>query len=348
MLLDLAAGLPEQGFRPWIGALSHRIRPAAALGARAREQGLDTEVLPSRGPVDARLVARVVRLIRRRRIALIHAHEPKGQVVGAAAARLTGCPLVVTHHGWLSRSRRERIYERLGLRAMGRAAAVVAVCEAGAGELAARGIRGVAVVPNGIRLARLGPPASDARLRQLGIDPRTPLVVAAGRLEPAKGFAELVDASARLAAGRPLAVVVLGEGDDRGVLARRAVDRGLALALPGHVDDAAALMARAAVFALASRVEGSPIALLEAMGQGRPVVATRVGDVGALIRHGEHGLLVEPGDTDGLVSALAGLLDDSHRAGSLGRAARALIEARRDHGRMAARYAGVYRRLLSC
>ncbi len=215
ILLDLAAGLPDEGFEVHVGALSSRRRPAAPLVAAAREQGLDASLLPSRGPTDSRLVVRVARLIRRRRIALIHAHEPKGQLVGTAASRLTRTPLVVTHHGWLSRSRREEVYERVGIRAMARSAAVVAVGDAGARELAERGVPGAVVVSNGIRLRRLQPPASDARLSQLGVDPTRPLVIGCGRLEPAKGFAELLAAAGLAGRVRPLTVALLGEGPAR-------------------------------------------------------------------------------------------------------------------------------------
>jgi glycosyltransferase involved in cell wall biosynthesis len=348
MLLDLSAGLRDQGFEPHVGALSHRQRPAAPLVTAARCQGLQATVLPSHGPVDSRLIARVARLVRRERIALLHAHEPKGQVVGAAVARLTGRPLVVTHHGWLSRTRRERVYERLGFHAMKRTAEVIAVCEAGARELTRRaGSPPVTVVPNGIRLDRLGPPAADSRLRQLGIDPGLPLLVAAGRLEAGKGFDDLLEAAVLARTGRPLALALLGDGPRRAALARRAAEAGLALVMPGHVDDAPALMARAAVFVLASRGEGSPIALLEAMGQGRPVIATRVGDAAALIRDGEQGLLVDAGAPAALAAAIGRLLDDDRRARALGIAARARVREERDHGRMTARYTGIYRRLLS-
>jgi glycosyltransferase involved in cell wall biosynthesis len=89
----------------------------------------------------------------------------------------------------------------------------------------------------------------------------------------------------------------------------------------GYVDDAAAVLSASDVFVLASQVEGLPIALLEAMAMGLPVVATRVGGTPQVVTDGVEGLLVPPGRPDELATAIASLVDDAPRRQSMSAAA---------------------------
>jgi glycosyltransferase involved in cell wall biosynthesis len=98
------------------------------------------------------------------------------------------------------------------------------------------------------------------------------------------------------------------------------------------------------VFALPSYAEGMPMALLEAMSWGLPVVATPVGGVPQVIEHGVNGLLVAPGDIDGLAAALARLFDEPALRDSLGAAARRTIAARFSVETALARLGELYRR----
>jgi glycosyltransferase involved in cell wall biosynthesis len=94
----------------------------------------------------------------------------------------------------------------------------------------------------------------------------------------------------------------------------------------GYRDDVPALLAGCDVFCLPSRMEGMPLVVLEAMAQGKPVVATAVGGTGELVVDGETGVLVPPDDVDALAGALARLLSDSELARRMGEAGRARVE----------------------
>ena len=91
---------------------------------------------------------------------------------------------------------------------------------------------------------------------------------------------------------------------------------------PGSRDDVFALLPAFDVFALSSRFEGLPIALLEAMATGVAPVATRVGGIPEVITDGQDGVLVDPGDADGLAAAVDRLRQDAALRGRIGDAAR--------------------------
>jgi glycosyltransferase involved in cell wall biosynthesis len=187
---------------------------------------------------------------------------------------------------------------------------------------------------------------------ETGRDRRT--VLSVGRLDEIKGLHHLVDACARLAAeGIDWRCRIVGDGPLRGALAARIRAAGLQdrIELLGALDQAAVrtLVAGAGVFALPCVVarggdrDGIPVALMEAMASGLPVVSTRVSGVPELIEDGANGLLVAPGDADGLAAAIARLLADEPLARRLARAARQTVEQGFDARKEAAKLLALIR-----
>jgi glycosyltransferase involved in cell wall biosynthesis len=131
-------------------------------------------------------------------------------------------------------------------------------------------------------------------------------------------------------------------------LSARARDHGLAgrVHLLGLRSDIAALLSAADVFVLPSLSEGLPLALLEAMFAGCPIVASDVGEVGAALAHGEAGMLVPPGDPAALAEALDALLGAPDRARAMGARAASRAAAEYDIARMVNRYVDTYHALL--
>jgi colanic acid/amylovoran biosynthesis glycosyltransferase len=171
-----------------------------------------------------------------------------------------------------------------------------------------------------------------------GLGERSPdRVVCVASLHPKKGHADLIDALALLARRRPhVALELVGEGPERDRIVQRAREHGVEgrVSLGGarSSEDVRATLAKARAFALASvrlpsgRMEGIPVALMEAMASGVPVVATRLSGIPELVQDGVTGLLVEPHDPDGLAAALERLLTDDALAAGLAQGARALVE----------------------
>ena len=169
------------------------------------------------------------------------------------------------------------------------------------------------VIPNGVDAAGF---AAAARRRKsarksLGLEPEEIAVLFLGRLSPEKGAATLVEAFAEVAAKTPEArLLVAGDGPERRRLEKSAVPLGGRVSFLGKVDDPKVLHAAADIFAMPSFYEGFGLSVAEAMASGTPVVASSVGGLPELLRHGKCGILVRPGRPDKLASAILALARD--------------------------------------
>ncbi len=172
-----------------------------------------------------------------------------------------------------------------------------------------------------------------------------PLIVAAGRLAPQKGFATLIEAAARWQDLSPAPLLVIaGEGPLRAELAAAAGPLGPAVRFLGHRADVPALLAAADVFVLPSMWEGQPLILQEALRAGRPIVAARVGGIPGLT--GEDGaLLIPPGDPAALAAAVRRVLTSASLARRMAGAALARARTLPSENDAVEAALDVYRRL---
>lgn len=173
------------------------------------------------------------------------------------------------------------------------------------------------LIPNGIDLSAV--PAADGSVPE-AMAGAEPVILSIGRLQPQKNFEALIDAVAAARRSRAVRLVVLGAGADdyRAELMARAEARGIAdhILFAGVTDNVFPWLRAAPVFALASRWEGSSIALLEAMAAGTPIVASRTaGDAADVLEDGRHGLLVDAEDAEQFAAALLRQIDDPLRPG---------------------------------
>jgi glycosyltransferase involved in cell wall biosynthesis len=199
-------------------------------------------------------------------------------------------------------------------------------------------------VPNGVR-PRVSSPGRAAARRELGLDADQPVVMTVGRLTVMKGHRYLIEAVPELLDSFPdLAVVVIGDGHLRAALMDRVARLGVdhAVRFAGHRSDARGLLDAADVFVLPSRHEGMPLAVLEAMDAGLPVVGTRVIGTSEAVADGVSGRLVAPQRPAALAGALGELLGDPALRHRMAVAARERYEQQFTAARMARRTAAVY------
>ena len=184
-----------------------------------------------------------------------------------------------------------------------------------AAGLEEHGFRVADTIVNGVAPA---PPAASREdlFEDLGVPPDKPLVVAVGRLVPLKNYSLAIMALADVAS---TSLLLVGDGPQRDELAadarRQGVDERVVFA--GYRSDARSLMGAADAVVLTSLSEGLPLAALEALAAGKPLVATAVRGVRELLEDGKDAVLVAPSDPAALAAALRRVLDDEELQGVL-------------------------------
>lgn len=297
------------------------------LDEQAAAAGVPVHVI-GRGNIAFR-VAKQAAMMARLRPDVVHAHNPTsmhyallGQVAAGASRRLLGgAPLpafVVTDHRGIYRTPTRFEWSRTD--------AVVAVSDDTAKICGAVGkAKRIVVIENGIEAEPAEKSRDDVR-RALGLG-EGPVCITVANLLPVKNHSILVKALARLRdAGVALTAVFVGQGSEREAIETLAADRGLGpdrLKILGFRTDIPDLLHAADIFVLASQMEGLPLAILEAMSTGLPIVATAVGGIPEVVRDGVHGLLVPPGDPAALASAIGKLTTDEALRKRLGEQASA-------------------------
>jgi glycosyltransferase involved in cell wall biosynthesis len=198
----------------------------------------------------------------------------------------------------------------------------------------------VEVLPNAV--------AVPAKLPARGCQDAEPVLLFLGHLLRDKGVYDLVRAFARVVARFPRARLVLGGIGNIVEVTQLAKQLGIQerVACPGWLgpQQKDAALANSTVFVLPSYAEGMPIALLEAMSWGLPVIATPVGGIPQVVTSEANGLLVDPGNVDSLADALMRLLRDPALSARLGQAARKTIEADFSLDKALAKLSAIYDR----
>jgi glycosyltransferase involved in cell wall biosynthesis len=334
---DISLSLLVQALDPGIRVTVVGTEPAVVDRIAAARPGADAEIVrPIRGKLDVPAIVGLARTFARLRPDILHANlnTPVACRYALAIATLLPRVAVVAVEQLATVTPPTRL-QRLLKRATSRRLAA----HIGVGERAAREIeRLFGLRANSIRVIHNAVP--DEEPNRLARSVAGPIVGSVGRLDRQKGYDVLVRALAQLP---DVQAVVVGDGPERDALTALAEEIGVGdrLSLPGWRDDARAYLATFDVFALPSRFEGFPLAVLEAMLAEVPVVASDVGSVSEAVIDGETGLLVAPDDVDALASAIARLLRDGDRA-ALGREGRKRVLDRFSVERMARQFEAVY------
>jgi glycosyltransferase involved in cell wall biosynthesis len=208
----------------------------------------------------------------------------------------------------------------------------------------------IRVIRNGLDLGEFDAAAAREPSAPTPETSGAPVIGTVGRLEPQKGTCYLLDAFARLPPETgPAELWVIGGGPDLEPLRSQAQALGVAARVRflGPRPDVPALLGRLDLFVLPSLWEGLPNAALEAMAARRAVVATNVDGTPEAVADGVTGLLVPPADADALARAIAILLRDPERRGTLAEAGRRRVEREFGMDRMVAETQQVYREAMA-
>jgi glycosyltransferase involved in cell wall biosynthesis len=345
VILNMSRTLNEGSHTSVLGVFSNSSNPNLQLHEVAAKEGIESHLISCKGQIDPTVIASIRELATRTNAHIVHAHGYKADIYGYFALRGSGMPLVSTCHTWYDNNPLVTLYgmaDRLVLRNY---AAVVAVSDEVKQRLLKAGVREdkIHLVRNGIDLR----PFDNAipSLRDDSTSDHAPIVGLIGRLSVEKGVDLFLRAAARVLVELPSTkFVVVGEGPDRDKLESLIDELKLrdSVSMLGRRDDMPSVYASLDIMVSASRQEGLPMAILEGMASGLPLIATPVGDVPTMVRDGHTGMMVPPEDPALLASAIASLLRDPAQRKRLGATARKLIADEFSADRMTADYLRVY------
>jgi glycosyltransferase involved in cell wall biosynthesis len=298
-MLGLALSLPR-GYDSIFLSFKEKDTCRAFLN-KVRENGFETGILYEDKPHFRRALSELCNQLKTLRASILCCHGYKADLLGLAAARCLGIPVVAVSRGWTAATARVRfneILDRISLHFMDR---VVCVSEGQARKVRRAGVPNdrITVIHNAIDVSRFGNPNPSYRdkLHQLFEKLPARVVGAAGRLSPEKGFEVLVKAAAVVVKKDPsIGFVLFGDGPLRGALERQISQLGLEqqFILAGFSSELDRYYPSFDLVVLPSHTEGLPNAALEAFAAGVPVVATAVGGTPEVIEEGESGFLVPP------------------------------------------------------
>ncbi len=320
VVADLATNLDPLRFDVTVCAT----REEGFLAREVRAAGVPVTVIGRRSRWDVRGAIRLWRYLRRGGFEILHAHKFGSNVWACLFGRISGIPVVIIHeHTWNYREGGAGRVRVIIDRTLTRFCDVV-VTPSNADRRAWERVIGVAprklvTIKNGVAMPRPQP----ASLRQEYALPEDAVVNrSVGPLEVQKGFDLLLRAFALVAGRHPQArLVLIGDGSKRAQLETLARDLGIddRFTLTGYRHAASGFMMEFDVFASASRYEGLPLALIEAMSVGRPIVATGVGGVPEVVSDGETGFLTPSGEIELFAERLERMITDAALRERLGR-----------------------------
>jgi glycosyltransferase involved in cell wall biosynthesis len=294
------------------------LREPHPLARELRERGLDPIFL-SAVPADPTVALKLAAVARRHRSGILHSAGIKGTLMARMAARSTHANVIV------------HVHDQKDPGAVIRGLNRVVAQPTDLGICVSRAVQGTAihgyhlsperlrVIPNGLDLEKFRrvPEGTRERVRAaLGVADGTHVLGLFGRFYPVKGHKLMLQMLPRIVAVRPDVLLLLaGEGPERAECESLTDRLGLRehVRFLGQRDDIPQLLTACDVFLMPSQTEGLPLAAIEALALGRPVVGFEVGGVPEVVDDGRTGYLVPHGDQDGFVAAVLRLVGDADK-----------------------------------
>ncbi len=340
--------------------------------------GIEPVYLPEMGRSidprkDYKAYKKVQGIIRKFRPDIVHTHAAKPGAVGRMAARATRVPVVVhTYHGHVFHSYFSPAKTRIILAAeryLGRLSdAIIAISAEQKRELCQEfriaPESKFHIIPLGLDLDRFrdGREAKRAQFRQeFQVRPDEVVISIIGRLVAVKNHGLFLEGLSRVLSrtGQQVRAFIVGDGETRGQLEERARALGIPFTTSQDLEHRAPLVftswrsdvdcvvAGSDIIALTSLNEGTPVSLIEAQAANRPVISTRVGGIGDIVREGETGLLSAVQDTEGFAANLLRLVEDEELRARLGSRGAGFVMERFSYQRLVRDMAALYHQLIN-
>lgn len=349
VVVELATASARAGrVAPVVGSINNRYNPHREIRDMLVPMRIPCVEFPCASRFDARLLFRLRRYINSNEVHIVHAHGYKANFYAYLATRLSPVAAVATVHNWILTDDALRRYAAVDKFLLRGFDAVAVVSPALKDEVRAAGIPESRIwyIANGIGGTGAVTDAQAAAARRaLGLPSSAKVVGTVGRLSDEKGHRYFIEAALGVARRDPaVRFLIVGDGPARNALTGRVSAEGYSdrFLFTGVRQDVPLCLAAMDIFVLPSLMEGMPMALLEAMAAGVPVIATAVGAVPAIINDTVNGRLVPPGHTAALEACLTSVLADPAGARRMAENAAATVREHYSSDAMALAYDSLY------
>ncbi len=347
VILNLAAH--TKNAQQTVGAVHNAHNPHLEIIEEARRMGLAYAVFEASGRFDLTTIDQIKRYILEHHIDLVHTHNYKANLLGGRAARLAGKKWAATIHGWIGTDAKLKGYERMDAFVLKFADHVVCVSQNNYQNLLKKNYPAgrLSVIANGIDLRQFSPSLTAGHLREeFGLAADDFVLAIVGRLALEKGHKVLIEAMARAVEQAPrIKLLIVGEGPLEPQIKAQIKQFNVSqnIILTGLRKDMPEIYRSMDALVNASFSEGLPMTILEAMASRVPVIATKTGGVGQLIKDHVNGLLLEAGDVQALARAIGELFQNPSLRRQLADQAYQDVEREYSDTRMADDYHQMYR-----
>ena len=352
MLLNLVEEQLQMGLAPVIASIGTSTDEEKPLEREARKRNLPLECFRFKAGLNFRGALEILDLAKKRHFDLLHSHGYKGNILfGVLPRKLRKLPMVTTLHGWTSTGglTKMAVYEWLDALCLRRVDQVVFVNDLMANHPRLKNLNKskTSVIYNGIRChsdaAAAIKPEIETFIRQRYT------LVCVGRFSREKNFQAVLSAVATLVTeGCDIQLLILGDGGLRDQLTLQARELQISerLLMPGHVDQVKAYLERCQLFLMPSLTEGLPMALLEAMHAGIPIIASRVGGIPDVLLQGRAGSLIASDDQQQLTKQIRRHYHEPGAMAESVKLAKGRVEDQYSSAAMADSYMQLYQQVL--
>ena len=303
--------------------------------SEARKRGITVHVIRG-GRYDPLIVREIISLLKKLKIDILHTHEPRSDLFGCLAGKISRTPIVATMHGWIANSWKQETIIRINKWAARFFDYVIVVNVPMRDDLLKEGIPPpiISVLHNCIVKENYYRDQRKGYISQsIGKEIGSPVIGTLGRLSPEKGHGDFVEAAAIvLSRGYKAHFVIVGDGPEAGKIDGMISGKGLgdSVTMAGYLRDPRRVLQEFDLMVLPSYSEGLPNVVLESLMMEVPVISTAVGGVPDIIRDGEEGTLIPPGNPGTMAQAIIDFLNDPEKYKAMALKGKKIVEDRFD------------------
>jgi glycosyltransferase involved in cell wall biosynthesis len=310
------------------------LKEGGFLADKLLKRGVEVKVLNLPSSKNPAGIYKLYRLLKRHKFDLIHTHAYSAGTIGRISAFLAGVPVIISHnhsvYGYYNKY--YHFVEWLLSYITDRIICVSEEVKRFTNNTQGINLKKLLIIYNGIEnICAVTESRSSSLKKEFGIPINHSVVGTISHMEEHKGIKYLIkSASLLLQTRNDIRFLIIGEGSLKGVLKKLCVNLKIEkkVIFAGERIDILELLSIIDIFVLPSLREGLGLAILEAMGCGKPVIATNVGGIPEVIKNRENGILVSPKNPEALYRAMNELLDDGEKREKMGRIGKRVCDER--------------------